>query len=64
MNLEVPNHGYAETGDVEALHQLSEREAVKSLAIRGLGGFDLGNQRRGIVLGAQRRHAQAGGEQR
>lgn len=47
VNLEVPNHGYAETGDVEAVHRLSEREAVEFLAIRSLGSFDLGNQRRG-----------------
>jgi hypothetical protein len=53
---EVADYRDAETGNVETLHELRQRESAERLAIRRLNGFDPRNQCNGVILGAQRDH--------
>ena len=57
VELKVPHHRDADAGNVEAVHELGEREAVEALMIGLLGGFDAGDDAGGVVLCANRRES-------
>ncbi len=55
MNLEVADHGDAETGDVVLVQDLLERERIVALPVGTLGSFDPGHRLGGGDLGSEKK---------